>query len=165
VPTTVLCPYDARGLAAAVLDDARRTHPRLVEGGARRASPDYRGTSSSRAQDLVTAVHEIAANTVVHATGTGTLTTWRDGTAVCEIRDEGRITDPLAGRHPGSPHQDSGTACAWPTSCATWSSCDPGPGAPPPGCTSSSADGTEPCRGNGWGIRAGGRSRVAGRAA
>jgi anti-sigma regulatory factor (Ser/Thr protein kinase) len=153
VPTTVMCPYDASGLGTDVLEDARRTHPRVVEDGARRASADYSGTavaraiagqplpsppagarstafseqdlpalreqvrrravqegiSSSRAQDLVTAVHEIAANTVVHAGGTGILRIWRDGTAlVCEIRDEGRITDPLAGRHPDSPHDDSG---------------------------------------------------------
>jgi anti-sigma regulatory factor (Ser/Thr protein kinase) len=153
VPATVMCPYDASGLGAAVLDGARQTHPRVVEDGARRASADYSGTavaqavagqplpsppprarstafseqdlaalreqvrrravreglSSSRAQDLVTAVHEIAANTVVHASGTGSLRVWRDGTAlVCEIRDDGRITDPLAGRQPDSPHEDSG---------------------------------------------------------
>ncbi len=55
------------------------------------------------------AVREITANTVVHATGAGTLRIWRDGTAlVCQIRDEGQITDPLAGRHPDSPHADSG---------------------------------------------------------
>ena len=39
VPATILCPYDASGLTAAVLEDARRTHPRVVEGGARRLSP------------------------------------------------------------------------------------------------------------------------------
>jgi anti-sigma regulatory factor (Ser/Thr protein kinase) len=153
VPTTVMCPYDASGLGAAVLTGARQTHPRVVDDGARRASADYTGTavaraiaaqplpsppprarstafgeqdlpalreqvrrraaregiSSSRAQDLVTAVHEIAASTMVHAGGTGTLRIWRDGAAlVCEIRDDGRITDPLAGRHPDSPHDDSG---------------------------------------------------------
>ena len=153
VPATVMCPYDASALGAAVVDGARQTHPRVVEDGARRASADYTGTavaqaiagqplpsppprarstafseqdlaalreqvrrravreglSSSRAQDLVTAVHEIAANTVVHATGAGSLRVWRDGGAlVCEIRDDGRITDPLAGRQPDSPHEDSG---------------------------------------------------------
>lgn len=153
VPAAILCPYDASGLTAAVLEDARRTHPRVVEGGARRVSDDYSGTvvaqaiggqplprpppqaqvtafgkedlpalreqvecraiqeglSGSRAQDLMIAVSEIAANTVVHAGGAGILQIWRDGTAlVCEIRDEGRITDPLAGRHPDSPHAESG---------------------------------------------------------
>ncbi len=153
VPAAILCPYDASGLDPAVLEDARRTHPRVVEGGARRQSDDYSGTvvaqaiggqplpspppqaqvtafgeedlpalreqverraiqeglSGGRAQDLMIAVSEIAANTVVHATGAGVLRIWRDGTAlVCQIRDEGRITDPLAGRHPDSPHADSG---------------------------------------------------------
>jgi len=153
VPATVLCPYDASALAAAVLDGARRTHPRIAGDGAWRASTDYTGTAvahataaqplpsppaaawstafgapdlpalrehlrrraaqeglgSSRAEDLMIAVHEIAANTVVHGGGTGTLAIWWDGTAlVCEIRDGGHITDPLAGRHPDSPHDDSG---------------------------------------------------------
>ena len=55
------------------------------------------------------AVSEIAANTVVHAGGAGILRIWRDDTAlVCEIQDEGRITDPLAGRHPDSPDAESG---------------------------------------------------------
>jgi anti-sigma regulatory factor (Ser/Thr protein kinase) len=153
VPTTVLCPYDASALGPAVLADARRTHPRLVEDGARRASPGYSGTAVARAigaqplpspppgarstafgeqdlpalreqvsrravqegitpcraQDLVTAVHEIAANTVVHAGGAGILRIWRDGMSlVCEIADDGQITDPLAGHHPDSPHDDSG---------------------------------------------------------
>ena len=153
VPATILCPYDANGLGAAVLEDARRTHPRVVEGGARRPSPDYasgtvaqaiggqplpgpppeaqatafgeedlpplreqvrrralhEGLPSSRAQDLVAAVSEIAANTVVHAGGAGVLRIWRDDTAlVCEVQDDGQITDPLAGRHPDSPDAESG---------------------------------------------------------
>lgn len=153
VPASALCPYDASGLGPAVLADARRTHPRIVQDGARRPSADYSGTavaraiggqplpspppgarstafgeqdlpalrdqvsrravqegiSPSRAQDLVIAVHEIAANTVVHAGGAGILRIWRDGLSlVCEIGDDGRIRDPLAGRHPDSPHDDSG---------------------------------------------------------
>jgi anti-sigma regulatory factor (Ser/Thr protein kinase) len=153
VPASVLCPYNAGGLGPAVLADARRTHPRVVEDGARRASADFSGTavaraiggqplpsppagarstafgeqdlpalreqvrrravqeglSPSRAQDLVTAVHEVAANTVVHAGGAGILRIWRDGRSlVCEIGDDGRITDPLAGRHPDLPDDDSG---------------------------------------------------------
>jgi anti-sigma regulatory factor (Ser/Thr protein kinase) len=123
VPASALCPYDASGLGPAVLADARRTHPRIVQDGARRPSADdlpalrdqvsrcavQEGISPSRAQDLVIAVHEIAANTVVHAGGAGILRIWRDGLSlVCEIGDDGRITDPLAGRHPDSPHDDSG---------------------------------------------------------
>lgn len=38
----ILCPYDTRRLAPAVLDDAARTHPTLLECGRRRGSPTYR---------------------------------------------------------------------------------------------------------------------------
>ncbi|MFJ3634087.1 anti-sigma factor RsbA family regulatory protein [Streptomyces sp. NPDC090112] len=44
-PATVLCPYDVRGLPAAVVSDARRTHPTVIEKGARGASPAYAGAS------------------------------------------------------------------------------------------------------------------------
>ena len=34
---------------------------------------------------------------------------WRDGEAlVCEVSDDGWITDPLAGSHPDSDHWDGG---------------------------------------------------------
>ena len=50
-------------------------------------------------RQLVLAVHEIAANSVRHGGGTGTLLTWRDGDSmVYEVRDRGLISDPLAGR-------------------------------------------------------------------
>ncbi|MFJ6483648.1 MULTISPECIES: sensor histidine kinase [unclassified Streptomyces] len=38
---TVLCPYDVLGLSAAVVSDARRTHPTLLEDGKALPSPDY----------------------------------------------------------------------------------------------------------------------------
>ncbi|HEY2762556.1 MAG TPA: sensor histidine kinase [Pseudonocardiaceae bacterium] len=38
---TILCPYDASGLDAAALADARRTHPILVDGDLRELSVDY----------------------------------------------------------------------------------------------------------------------------
>ncbi|MDX3533469.1 sensor histidine kinase [Streptomyces sp. MB09-01] len=40
-PATILCPYDVRGLAPAVVTEARRTHPTLIEGGLDRPSPAY----------------------------------------------------------------------------------------------------------------------------
>jgi anti-sigma regulatory factor (Ser/Thr protein kinase) len=51
----------------------------------------------------VLAVSEVAANTLRHTQSAGTLTMWRHaGEVVCEIQDEGTITDPLAGqRRPG----------------------------------------------------------------
>jgi anti-sigma regulatory factor (Ser/Thr protein kinase) len=61
------------------------------------------GLTEGRANDLVLAVSEVAANTLRHTQSAGTLTIWRQaGELVCEIQDEGTITDPLAGqRRPG----------------------------------------------------------------
>jgi anti-sigma regulatory factor (Ser/Thr protein kinase) len=61
------------------------------------------GLGEGRANDLVLAVSEVAANTLRHTQSAGTLTIWRQaGELVCEIQDEGTITDPLAGqRRPG----------------------------------------------------------------
>ena len=61
------------------------------------------GLTEGRANDLVLAVSEVAANTLRHTRSAGTLTIWRQaGEVVCEIQDEGTITDPLAGqRRPG----------------------------------------------------------------
>ncbi|MFB7266601.1 anti-sigma factor RsbA family regulatory protein [Streptomyces nojiriensis] len=151
---TVLCPYDVLGLPAAVVSDARRTHPTLLEDGEALPSPDYtdassvcadcdgtlpepdggtpwlaythgqlsevrayaeafaRGTalSAARRGDLVLAVGEAAANSLAHGGGRGALRLWSTtgsgaGSAagagagvVAEIRDGGRLADPLAGR-------------------------------------------------------------------
>jgi anti-sigma regulatory factor (Ser/Thr protein kinase) len=52
-----------------------------------------------RIGDLVCAVNELAANSVRHGGGAGTLRIWQEGPALfCEIRDAGHITDPLVGR-------------------------------------------------------------------
>ena len=61
------------------------------------------GLTEGRASDLVLAVSEVAANTLRHTQSAGTLTIWRQsGQLVCEVHDEGMITDPLAGqRRPG----------------------------------------------------------------
>ncbi|HEX4089970.1 MAG TPA: ATP-binding protein [Trebonia sp.] len=61
------------------------------------------GLTEGRANDLVLAVSEVAANTLRHTQSAGTLTIWRAaGELICEIQDEGTITDPLAGqRRPG----------------------------------------------------------------
>ena len=57
------------------------------------------GLPESRAIDLVLAVSEVAANTVRHAKSPGSLKIWYDTEQiVCQIQDEGVITDPLAGR-------------------------------------------------------------------
>jgi anti-sigma regulatory factor (Ser/Thr protein kinase) len=57
------------------------------------------GLPESRAVDLVLAVSEVAANTVRHAKSPGSLKIWYDTEKiVCQIQDDGTITDPLAGR-------------------------------------------------------------------
>ncbi len=57
------------------------------------------GLSEARAIDLMLAVSEVAANTVKHAKSPGSLKIWYDAKEiVCQIHDEGIITDPLAGR-------------------------------------------------------------------
>ena len=57
------------------------------------------GLTEARANDLVLAVSEVAANTLRHTGSSGTLAIWHDADeVVCEVHDEGVITDPLAGQ-------------------------------------------------------------------
>lgn len=62
------------------------------------------GLTEPRLDDLILAVHEIAANSVRHGGGEGRFRMWREGCSlVAEISDKGVINDPLAGReHPGT---------------------------------------------------------------
>ena len=53
----------------------------------------------ARTADLVLAVNELACNSVLYGSGTGTVSLWHeDGNVVCEVHDQGVITDPLVGR-------------------------------------------------------------------
>ena len=55
------------------------------------------------------AVNEILTNSVRHGGGTGVLRIWQDDeTLVCEVRDGGRIDDPLADRRRPRPDQTGG---------------------------------------------------------
>ena len=57
------------------------------------------GLSASRCDDLVLAANEVASNSVRHGGGRGDLRIWREHeTLLCEVRDGGRLDDPLAGR-------------------------------------------------------------------
>ncbi len=139
-PVKALCPYDAAALAPAILAEAGRSHPALLQTGRVRENgsfagvemreydeplPDppadtavllYRdepgsarnfardrakaeGLREPRITDLVIAVGELAANTLRHTDGTGSVRVWGTGTEViCEVRDGGHIGDVLAGR-------------------------------------------------------------------
>lgn len=58
-----------------------------------------RGFAAERIADFVLAVDEAAANSLMHAGGAGDLRLWYTGEKlICEVRDQGVVTDPLAGR-------------------------------------------------------------------
>jgi anti-sigma regulatory factor (Ser/Thr protein kinase) len=67
------------------------------------------GLAPERCADLVLAVSEVAANTLCHTDGGGTVHVWATGQeVVCQVHDSGWITDPMAGRKrppPESPGQ------------------------------------------------------------
>ena len=148
------CPYDADALGDAMVGDAHRRHPTVVDGGAVGCGRGYPGVAETaaeftlslpgegaepevidfdgmhvvralrataaeratalgidrdRASDLALAVHEIAVNSLRHGGGRGTLRMWSDDVAlVCEVRDSGRIDQPLVGRIRPTPSQRSG---------------------------------------------------------
>jgi anti-sigma regulatory factor (Ser/Thr protein kinase) len=67
------------------------------------------GLAEGRANDLVLAVSEVAANTLRHTQSSGTLVIWHDeDEVVCEIHDEGTIADPLVGRRRPAPDANGG---------------------------------------------------------
>jgi anti-sigma regulatory factor (Ser/Thr protein kinase) len=57
------------------------------------------GLPPERVADFVLAANEVATNSLEHGGGGGELRLWSDGEhVICEIRDEGRLGDPLVGR-------------------------------------------------------------------
>jgi anti-sigma regulatory factor (Ser/Thr protein kinase) len=86
--------------SASLIDAARRA----VERHATRA-----GLPAQRREDLVLAVNELVTNSVRHGGGYGRLRLWSEGDAVvCEVRDRGGVTEPLAGRVRPTPPQQGG---------------------------------------------------------
>jgi anti-sigma regulatory factor (Ser/Thr protein kinase) len=67
------------------------------------------GLTEGRANDLVLAVSEVAANTLRHTQSSGTLAIWHDeDEVVCEVHDGGTITDPSVGTRKPSPDASGG---------------------------------------------------------
>jgi anti-sigma regulatory factor (Ser/Thr protein kinase) len=107
----LLSPFDAplpapaapaalTGFDAHSLDEVRST----VADWASRA-----GLAQLRTGDLVLAVNEAAANSVLHGGGHGVLRAWSEsGSLVCEVRDRGLIADPLVGRRRPAPDATGG---------------------------------------------------------
>jgi anti-sigma regulatory factor (Ser/Thr protein kinase) len=67
------------------------------------------GLDREREFDFVLSVNEIATNSLEHGAGPVTLLLWRNGSGVvCELRDQGRFVDPLAGRRAPTPDDPRG---------------------------------------------------------
>lgn len=107
----------ASRLYAEPLDPAPPSASRLVVdatglGGARTFVRDRvaaYGLAADRVDDLVLAVNEIVTNSLRHGGGTAQLAVWNeDGAAVCEVRDDGHLEDPLTGRFAPAPSSASG---------------------------------------------------------
>jgi anti-sigma regulatory factor (Ser/Thr protein kinase) len=72
------------------------------------------GLTSQRLADLVIAVSELAANTLAHTTGQGTVCVWDTGREViCQVEDTGQITDVLAGTERRDPAAPGGGRGLW----------------------------------------------------
>jgi anti-sigma regulatory factor (Ser/Thr protein kinase) len=72
------------------------------------------GLPPARVSDLVIAVSELAANTLAHTSGPGTLALWvTDDEVICQVQDQGQITDPLAGRMRPAPDALDGGRGLW----------------------------------------------------
>ncbi|MEU4253086.1 sensor histidine kinase [Amycolatopsis sp. NPDC026612] len=67
------------------------------------------GLGDGQVADVEVVVTELLSNSIEHGSGSGTVRFWgADGEFVCEVHDRGRLTDPLAGRHPATPYQPRG---------------------------------------------------------
>lgn len=101
----------AEALSAAPVDAARYAfgHPDdlpTMRRHVRRAAVSV-GLARTRVEEAVLAVNELATNVLVHGRGGGVVRTWREpGVLICEVTGAGRITDPLAGRHPPAASRD-----------------------------------------------------------
>jgi anti-sigma regulatory factor (Ser/Thr protein kinase) len=79
-----------------------------VRGAVRRRAV-ARALAPGQVCDLVTAVNEVATNSVLHGGGNGVLRIWEDDDAlICEVRDRGRVKDPLTGRRRPAIDEEGG---------------------------------------------------------
>ncbi|PZT69557.1 sensor histidine kinase [Streptomyces sp. SW4] len=87
VPDALVFPFDRTSLSEA-------RHVATGEGA-------RLGLTGVRLDDLALVTAELVTNSVVHGGGSGVLSVWaQDGRVVCDVRDGGTLTDPLAGRRP-----------------------------------------------------------------
>lgn len=104
-PFTAPLPEPTAVLATLAFNDTGlRAVRRLVSTQGARA-----GFTSRPIADLVMAVNEVAANSIGHGGGSGSLRVWSDGDVlVCEVRDGGHFEDLLADRRRPALAQDGG---------------------------------------------------------
>ena len=103
-PPHDLSPVPERAIGLAIEPGSLAALRRIVA-----AEAERHGMSGPRVWDLVTAVHELAMNTLVHGGGRGSLRIWRTGHAlVCEVKDKGVIENALVGRMRPDPTETSG---------------------------------------------------------
>jgi anti-sigma regulatory factor (Ser/Thr protein kinase) len=77
--------------------------------GALRRHAREAGLDRTRQGDLALAGDELATNSIRYGGGGGAMWIWCDGEQIhCEVRDEGQITDPMAGRMRPAPDQIGG---------------------------------------------------------
>ena len=73
------------------------------------AAAEAAGMDALAVADLVTATSELAANSVMHGGGAGTLRLWHEeGRLLAEVEDRGTIEEPLAGRLRPDVSQEGG---------------------------------------------------------
>ena len=73
------------------------------------AQAQQAGLEQRQASALVAAINELATNSLQHGGGRGELRIWTDdGWLLCEVSDEGHLTEPLAGRLPPAPDAGAG---------------------------------------------------------
>jgi anti-sigma regulatory factor (Ser/Thr protein kinase) len=68
-----------------------------------------RGLPAERVDDLVLAANEVVTNSIRYAGGRADVALWREnGSLVCEVRDSGRLDNPMAGRLAPAPSATTG---------------------------------------------------------
>jgi anti-sigma regulatory factor (Ser/Thr protein kinase) len=156
---SLLCPYDALGLPAEVVEHVSGSHPTVLgrHDGDSRQRPAYDATGAERAfaaplpdlgtpvaqllfgladlarlrtlirelaprlalvgrrlADFLLVADELASNSILHGGGKGRFRVWRHGAhAICEVCDNGVITDPLVGRRRPDIRTQDGGAGLW----------------------------------------------------
>jgi anti-sigma regulatory factor (Ser/Thr protein kinase) len=74
-----------------------------------RAQATSAGFPATRVADVELVVTELLTNSIDHGGGAGTLRIWIDDDRfVCEVRDDGTLSDPLVGRRPARPGHPRG---------------------------------------------------------